>query len=152
MNRQSELLGIARGLAARYRVRGWDFDELVNEAYLAMAQAPPDAPRLWLWSRAWQRLNRIAKAEGRRRAVSLTAEVAAPPEEVPDDLAAEVARFLPPAEAEVVAGLFFEGLSYEELAERRGVSRCRIWQLRTRALGRLRVRFAARGAAAGAAT
>jgi RNA polymerase sigma factor (sigma-70 family) len=147
------LLDRARALARRYRypVPGYDKDDLVQEAFLAMVTAPLGSTDEQRYARARNRLSRIAKRAARRRTQELPLQLEGSDGDDPAgrELADIVHKVLPRREAQVVVALFWHDLSVTDLAQRMGVSRVTVFTIRRRALRRLRPYLDVDGGAGG---
>lgn len=133
-----ELLRLARRLARRYHVAGYERDDLVQEAYLAMLQAPPGATRRQLVSRARTRLYRLYLHACQGEAGWLPDGVAGPEGPGPDDLIDRLFELLPVRQARAVYLHFWLGVPDAEIGRRLGTTRWGVRQLRRRAYRRLR--------------
>lgn len=133
-----DLLAMAHGLARRFRVRGWDREDLAQEAYLAMAEAPPGCTVKQLFSRGRTRLSRIARREAGCACSPLPLQLEARPAgDGCDDVADLVRRVLPRREAALILNLYWLDMTAAEVAVRMGVSVQRVYQLRDQGLRRL---------------
>ena len=116
--------------ARRYTGRGADFDDLVQEGYLALLQLVPGCPRpellpLYLKKRLPGRVRTAAKREWRQEAFSLEClegtegEPAVPPERAAEENSLE--KYLNEKERHLAA-LLIDGNSQKEAAASLGVT------------------------------
>jgi RNA polymerase sigma factor (sigma-70 family) len=151
--------GLVRAACTRQAAPG-EVDDCIQAVFLVLSRRPQSAVRAgnlpgWLLTTAWYVCRRTHRARARRQRAERVVAQQAGAGEIPSEPEAlahldDCLRRLPESQRTVITLHDLVGQSFDEIAERLGLTRDHVYQLRHRGLGTIRQLLARRGFAVGA--